>query len=96
MRRRRLPSLSFLPILILLAGPALGTLPVEASESAVVQEILDGNELFIDDKTAKVKQKAVAPRRSAPRTVVARSVSTAAPPAASTASPCSSSARAAS
>lgn len=63
MRRRRLPSLSFLPILILLVGQALGTLPAEASESAVVQEILDGNELFIDGKTAKVKQKATAPQK---------------------------------
>lgn len=63
MRRRCLPSLSCLPILILLLGPALGSLPARASESAVVQEILDGNELFIDGKTAKVKQKATAPQK---------------------------------
>jgi len=63
MRRLPLPSLSLLPILILLVGPALRTLPVEASESAVVQEILDGNEMFIDGKTAQVKQKAVAPQK---------------------------------
>lgn len=63
MRRRHLPSLSMVPILVLLVGPALGPLPVRASESAVVQEILDGNELFIDGKTAKVKQKAVAPQK---------------------------------
>ena len=37
MRRRPLPSLSLLPILILLVGPALRTLPAAASESAVVQ-----------------------------------------------------------
>ena len=63
MRRRPLPSLSLLPILILLVGPALRTLPAAASESAVVQEILDGNELYIDGKTAQVKQKAVAPQK---------------------------------
>ena len=63
MRRRPLPSLSLLPILILLVGPALLTLPAAASESAVVQEILDGNELYIDGKTAQVKQKAVAPQK---------------------------------
>ena len=63
MRRSSLPSVSVLPILVLLVGQALGPLPVRASESAVVQEILDGNELFIDGKTAKVKQKAVAPQK---------------------------------
>jgi hypothetical protein len=63
MRCSSLPRLASLPIVVLLVGPALGPLPVRASESAVVQEILDGNELFIDGKTAKVKQKAVAPQK---------------------------------
>lgn len=57
---RCLPSL---PILVLLVGPALRPLPVRAAESAVVQEILDGNELYIDGKTARVKEKANAPQK---------------------------------
>jgi hypothetical protein len=55
--------LPLLPILALLVGPALRPLPVRAAESAVVQEILDGNELYIDGKTAKVKEKANAPQK---------------------------------
>jgi hypothetical protein len=55
--------LPLLPILVLLVGPALRPLPVRAAESAVVQEILDGNELYIDGRTAKVKEKANAPQK---------------------------------
>ncbi|MBD2548560.1 hypothetical protein H6G65_02975 [Microcystis elabens FACHB-917] len=63
MRRPSRPRLASLPILVVLVGPALGSLPVRASESAVVQENVHGNELFIDGKTAKVKQMAVAPQK---------------------------------
>ena len=40
---------------------ALGAPPVHAAESAVVQEILDGKELYIDDEQARVKARATAP-----------------------------------
>jgi hypothetical protein len=36
---------------------------VLAAESAVVQEILDGNELYIDGRTARLKEKANAPEK---------------------------------
>lgn len=61
MRRSPLPSLPFLPLLLL--AQALAPLPARASESAVVQEILDGNELYIDGRTAKVKETATAPQK---------------------------------
>lgn len=38
-----------------------------AAESAVVQEILDGKELYIDQQQAKVKQKALAPQQLSTR-----------------------------
>ncbi|KEF40879.1 MAG: iron dicitrate transport regulator FecR [Cyanobium sp. CACIAM 14] len=60
---RRPNRLPFLPLVVLLVGPALRPLPVAAAETAVVQEILDGNELYIDGKTAKVKETATAPQK---------------------------------
>lgn len=47
-----------------LAAVALGPAPALAqqSQSAVVQEILDGKELFIDQREARVKQRAHAPQ----------------------------------
>ncbi len=46
-----------------LSGLALlAPLPALCSETATVKEILDGNELYIDSRQAKVKQKAVAPQ----------------------------------
>ena len=47
------------PLLLLAAGAAA---PLQAAETAVVQEILDGRELFIDLKQARLKQKAVTPQ----------------------------------
>jgi hypothetical protein len=44
--------------LLLLLAPAL---PAPAAETATVQEILDGNELFINQKQARVKARASAP-----------------------------------
>ena len=41
---------------------ALGAAPARAAESATVQEILDGNQLYIDQKQAKVKARADAPQ----------------------------------
>ncbi|MCP9850044.1 FecR domain-containing protein [Cyanobium sp. Morenito 9A2] len=50
--------------LVLAGGLALGTGPVaRAAESATVQEILDGNELYIDRKPARVKEKASTPQQ---------------------------------
>lgn len=40
----------------------LGTTAARAAESATVQEILDGNQLYIDQKQAKVKARANAPQ----------------------------------
>ncbi len=64
---RRLSSLPFLPVLVLLVAHSLVPLPVRAAESAVVQEILDGKELFIDGRTARVKDKASAPEQLSTR-----------------------------
>ncbi len=57
---RTLPVAS---ILLVLAGLPFLPTPVRAAESAVVQEILDGNELYIDGRMAKVKEKASAPQK---------------------------------
>ncbi len=57
---RTLPVVS---ILLVLAGLPFLPTPVRAAESAVVQEILDGNELYIDGQMAKVKEKASAPQK---------------------------------
>ncbi len=57
---RTLPVVS---ILLVLAGLPFLPVPVRAAESAVVQEILDGNELYIDGQMAKVKEKASAPQK---------------------------------
>ncbi|MFN6133315.1 MAG: iron dicitrate transport regulator FecR [Synechococcaceae cyanobacterium] len=51
---RRLP---WLLALLLIA------LPVQAAETAIVQEILDGNQLFIDRKQAREQDKARAPEQ---------------------------------
>jgi hypothetical protein len=56
-------TLPVVPILLVLAGLPFLPHPVRAAESAVVQEILDGNELYIDGRTAKVKEKASAPQK---------------------------------
>lgn len=42
---------------------AFGGPSARAADSATVQEILDGNELFIDSKTARLKEKANAPQQ---------------------------------
>lgn len=55
--RRALPLLAILFVALPSAG-----LPAAAVETATVQEILDGRELFIDQTPAKVKQKARAPQ----------------------------------
>ena len=65
--RRRPPSLPLLPLLLLFVSPALRPMPVHAGESAEVQEILDGNELYIDGTTARVKQKAHTPQKLSTR-----------------------------
>jgi hypothetical protein len=44
------------------AGLALSSSPVRANEKATVREILDGKELYIDDRQAKVKQTAITPQ----------------------------------
>ena len=36
---------------------------VQAAETAMVQEILDGNQLYIDSQQAKVNQKATEPQQ---------------------------------
>jgi hypothetical protein len=52
------------PGAFLVIGLALGDLgPVQAAETAVVQEILDGRELYIDLTPARVKQMAKAPQQ---------------------------------
>jgi hypothetical protein len=53
-----------LAALALAAGFAVVASPVaRAADSATVQEILDGNELFIDSKPAHLKEKANAPQQ---------------------------------
>ncbi len=52
-----LAAAALLPLLLVL-GPA----PAHGREGATVQEILDGRELYIDQRQAKVKQRAVAPQ----------------------------------
>lgn len=53
-----------LSALVLAAGLAVAACPgARAADSATVQEILDGNELFIDSKPAQVKAKANAPQQ---------------------------------
>lgn len=49
--------------LLLLGLLAAFARPAQAAESAVVQEILDGRELYIDQEQARVKQKARAPQQ---------------------------------
>jgi hypothetical protein len=58
MSSRSLPALLTLALLV----PALAP-PAQAAESAVIQEILDGNQLYVDTRQAKVKQKATAPQQ---------------------------------
>jgi len=50
-------------LLALLAAAAVPAGPGRAAESAVIQEILDGKELYIDQNQARVKQKAMAPQQ---------------------------------
>ncbi|MEB3166040.1 MAG: FecR domain-containing protein [Cyanobacteriota bacterium] len=57
MSSRSLPALLTLALLAALAPPA------RAAESAVIQEIIDGNQLYVDTRQAKVKQKATAPQQ---------------------------------
>ena len=47
----------------LLALLVLMALPSQAAETATVQEILDGNQLFIDRKQAREQDKAKAPQQ---------------------------------
>lgn len=58
-------SLRLLPLWLLLAPvmPPAMVPPVRAAESAVIQEILDGNQMFVDSRQAKVKQRATAPQQ---------------------------------
>jgi hypothetical protein len=63
---RLVSSHALRPALIVALGalPGLLTaLPARAAETAVIQEILDGNELYIDRKQARVKEKATAPQQ---------------------------------
>jgi hypothetical protein len=53
-------GLGLLPALLL---PLAAALPARAAETAVVQEILDGTELYIDQRQARVKEKATAPQQ---------------------------------
>ena len=56
-------SLRHLLLGLLLLAPA-GIAPAAgAAESAVIQEILDGDQLYVDSRQAKVKQKATAPQQ---------------------------------
>jgi len=54
-------------LLALLAAAAVPAGPGRAAESAVIQEILDGKELYIDQSQARVKQKAMAPQQVSTR-----------------------------
>jgi hypothetical protein len=49
--------------LLLLLTPVAIAPAARAAESAVIQEILDGNQLYVDSRQAKVKQKATAPQQ---------------------------------
>ena len=70
MSPRSLPLLPLrLPLWLLLAplvAPFVAPLlapPARAAESAVIQEILDGNQMYVDSRQAKVKQTATAPQQ---------------------------------
>jgi hypothetical protein len=54
-------------LLALLAAAVIPAAPGRAAESAVIQEILDGKELYIDQSQARVKQKATAPQQVSTR-----------------------------
>ena len=53
-------ALAMSPVVLCLAGGS----PARAAETATVQEILDGNELYIDQKQARVNARASAPQLS--------------------------------
>ncbi|MCS5690776.1 FecR domain-containing protein [Cyanobium sp. FGCU-6] len=55
--------LRLLPSYLLLLTPVAIAPAARAAESAVIQEILDGNQLYVDSRQAKVKQKATAPQQ---------------------------------
>lgn len=61
---RRSP-LSVLPLLLApaLLAPLLLAAPARSAETATVQEILDGRELYIDRRPARVKERAAAPQQ---------------------------------
>lgn len=49
------------------AGLALAPAPARANEKATVREILDGKELYIDERQAQVKQTAITPQEISTR-----------------------------
>ncbi|MCP9800302.1 FecR domain-containing protein [Synechococcus sp. RedBA-s] len=60
-------ALQALTVALVMAQALAAPLPALAGESAVVSEILDGNELYIDTRQARVKQKASAPQEISTR-----------------------------
>ncbi|HYP03655.1 MAG TPA: iron dicitrate transport regulator FecR, partial [Cyanobium sp.] len=54
-------------LLALLPATVVPAAPGWSAESAVIQEILDGKELYIDQSQARVKQKAMAPQQVSTR-----------------------------
>ncbi|MEN9878514.1 MAG: hypothetical protein RLZZ158_1553 [Cyanobacteriota bacterium] len=56
------PAMTHRLALLLASGLLLGNPGLTAGESATVQEILDGNQLYIDGAQAKLKQAAQAPQ----------------------------------
>lgn len=60
---RLLRSIALLAIAPILAADLAMPKSARASEAATVQEILDGNQLFIDARRAKVKETALSPQQ---------------------------------
>lgn len=63
--RRSAPRRRSLPLLLApaLLAPLLLAAPARSAETATVQEILDGRELYIDRRPARVKERAAAPQQ---------------------------------
>ncbi|MEB3199206.1 MAG: iron dicitrate transport regulator FecR [Synechococcaceae cyanobacterium] len=57
------PAVALSPLLLPLALALLGASPVRAAETATVQEILDGDQLYIDRRQARELEKARAPQQ---------------------------------
>lgn len=66
-RLHRCGAIAFTGLITTLLAGAAGFEPARAAETATVQEILDGRELFIDSRQAKVRDRASTPQEISTR-----------------------------